>query len=559
MRARIDLSIFFCYFLLTRLLNPNWTNAGVSRNAAALKNGVEYGMKKLVSCIIVAALFPLMSPRGHAEPGPWEEREREMRLVLSEAYYRFVAGDIQGARAEVGRAYEGHYKGDFEREVKSRVSEERARNIDEWFEYMAFALGTGKSQQEMREDFNQLNHLLSVTAGRLDGKAEPTADTRNWTKVAGQMAAVFDRAYALYRDGDPKGAKDAVDEAYFQFYEKLGFEKTVMTGISGQRASAVEYQFSAVKKEITRGEPAARVKQSLDTLSASIAEDAASLDKRAGSPVGVFIGSLLIILREGFEAILIVGAIIAYLLKRGDKKGARAVYAGSVIALVMSVLLAWTLTVLISGLRGQGQEIIEGVTMLIAVAVLFYTSNWMVSKAEAEAWSGYIKGMVARSVEKGGLFSLTFAAFLAVFREGAETILFYQALLAENRDFIAMIWLGIGVGAVALAVFYVLIRVVSVKLPLKPFFMGTSVILFIMSIAFAGTGVKELQAGNVVPVTMLPFNFVTIDLLGVYPTVETLAPQVALLAITGIMMVLHRRRGKSGKSGKEGKKATAAA
>jgi high-affinity iron transporter len=494
----------------------------------------------------MASLFLLTPPQGQAEPGPWEEREREMRLVLSEAYYRFVAGDIEGARTEVARAYEQHYKGAFEQEVKSRVSEARAENIDAWFAYTALALGEGKSQQEMREDFNQLNHLLSVTAGRLDGKAEPTTETRSWTRVSGQMAAVFARAYEQYRAGDGKGAKDAVDEAYFQFYEKLGFEKTVMTQISGQRASAVEYQFSAVKKEITRGSPPAKVKQSLDTLSTYIAEDAAALDKRGGSPLSVFLGSLFIILREGFEAILIVGAIIAYLLKRGEKKGVRAVYAGSLIALGMSVLLAWALNALISGVRGQGQEIIEGVTMLIAVAVLFYVSNWMVSKAEAEAWAGYIKEKASRSAAKGGVFSLTFAAFLAVFREGAETILFYQALLAGNRGFINMIWLGLAAGIAALAVLYALIRVASVKLPLKPFFMGTSILLFIMSIAFAGTGVKELQEGNVVPVTMLPFKFITIDLLGIYPTVETLAPQLALLALTAVLTALHRQKGKKG-------------
>ena len=501
-------------------------------------------MKKLVLHIIVCAACLLAAPQGYAEAGPWEELEREMRLVLSEGYYRFVAGDLEGAKANVNRAYTQCYQGTFENEVKSRISEVRAQNIDEWFAYVLFALESGKSQQEMREDFNQLNHLLSVTARRLDGKEEPTADTRNWTKIAGDMAAVFDRAYKLYQGGDPKGAKDTVDEAYFQFYEKLGFEKTVMTRISGQRASTVEYQFSAVKKEITRGEPVNTVKKSLDTLSTYIAEDAAALDKRNDSPWGVFLGSLLIILREGFEAILIVGAIIAYLLKRGDKKNARAVYWGCLIALGMSVLLAWALSVLISGLRGQGQEILEGATMLIAVGVLFYASNWMVSKSGTEAWSSYIKGKVESSITKGSMFSLTFAAFLAVFREGAETILFYQALLAGSRESMNMIWLGLAVGVVLLAIVYVLIRVVSVKLPLKPFFMGTSVLLFVMCIAFTGSGIKELQAGNVIPVTMLPFKFITVDLLGIYPTLETLIPQGALLGITIITVVVHLRRGK---------------
>jgi high-affinity iron transporter len=500
-------------------------------------------MKKLVLAIIFCSLC-LAAGRGYAEAGPWEELEREMRLVLSEGYYRFVAGDLEGAKAHVRRAYTQYYQGAFEAEVKSRVSEDRARNIDEWFDYVADSLGAGKSQSAAREDFNQLNHLLNVTARRLDGHEEPAASSRSWTRTAQEMAAVFDRAYELYRGGDPKGAKDQVDHAYFQFYEKLGFEKTVLTQISGARASAVEYQFSMVKKEMTRGEPAAAVKKSLDTLSAYLAEDAAALDQTAGSPWGAFLGSLLIILREGFEAIIIVGAIIAYLLKRGDKKNVRAVYWGCLIALGMSVLLAWALNALISGVQGQGQEIIEGVTMLIAVGVLFYVSNWMISKAEAEAWTGYIKGKVERSITKGSVFSLTFAAFLAVFREGAETILFYQALLAGNRDAMNMIWLGLAAGVVMLAIVYALIRAVSVKLPLKPFFMGTSVLLFIMCIAFTGTGIKELQEGSVIPVTMLPFNFITVDILGIFPTVQTLIPQLLLLALTAAVFTIQTRRGK---------------
>jgi high-affinity iron transporter len=295
---------------------------------------------------------------------------------------------------------------------------------------------------------------------------------------------------------------------------------------------------------MTRGAAVNAVKESLRTLSAWLAEDAAALDKTGDSPWAAFAGSLLIILREGFEAILIVGAIIAYLLKRGDKKNVRAVYWGCLIALAASVLLAWLLNALISSVQGQGQEIIEGVTMLIAVVVLFYVSNWMISKAESDAWAGYIKGKVESSLSKGSAFSLTFAAFLAVFREGAETILFYQALLAGNASHLNMIWLGLAAGAAALVVLYAAIRVLSVKLPLKPFFMGTSVLLFVMCIAFTGSGVKELQEGNVIPVTMLPFKFITVDILGIYPTLQTVIPQRILLAVKVLVSVFQIRRGK---------------
>jgi high-affinity iron transporter len=314
-----------------------------------------------------------------------------------------------------------------------------------------------------------------------------------------------------------------------------------MAYISGSRAAQVEYQFSTVKKVMTGRASNTEVRAALDTLSGYLKADANQLDGKGESAIGVFLGSLVIIVREGFEAIIIVGAIIAYLLKSGNKKSTRPVYLGSLVALGLSVVMAWVLGRITSVAGGQNQEIIEGVTMLIAVCVLFYVSNWMVSKAEANAWSGYIEGKVKGSITRGSMFSLAFAAFLAVFREGAETILFYQALLAQTQAHINMIWLGLGVGLAALVVIYILIRILSIRLPLKPFFLGTSILLFIMSIAFIGNGVKELQEGNVIGVTAVPFVR-SVDILGIYPTLETLIPQIALLLVTVAAFVIQVRR-----------------
>jgi high-affinity iron transporter len=477
----------------------------------------------------------------------WFETEGELRLILSEAYYRYVSGNVEEAAAMMDAAFLEYQETGFEEQVRTVISPARAQNIEDWFDYVKTSMGEGKPQQEIRENHNELLHLLRVTANRLDGKEEPAAVTRNWTKTADEMAAVLDQANALYLSGDPKGAKDQVDVAYFQFYEKVGFEKITMSRISGARAAQVEYQFSAVKKAITGQAPREEVKAGLDTLAGYLKEDAAQLDSKTESALVVFLGSLLIIVREGFEAIIIVGAIIAYLLKSGNKKSTRPVYWGSLIALGVSVLMAWILNRITSVAGGQNQEIIEGATMLLAVAVLFYVSNWMVSKAEAEAWSGYIESKVQSSIGRGSMFSLAFAAFLAVFREGAETILFYQALLASTESYINMIWLGLGVGIVALVIIYILIRVLSIRLPLKPFFLGTSVLLFVMSITFVGNGVKELQEGNVIGVTPVS-GVASVDILGIYPTLETLIPQFVLLVITVLTFIIQIRRWKGTKA-----------
>ncbi|WP_326521152.1 FTR1 family protein [Faecalispora jeddahensis] len=391
----------------------------------------------------------------------------------------------------------------------------------------------------MRKVFAVITLMLVLVSSFSIAASAATAH-ETWNDVVDEMESVLDESYDLYVSGEAKAAKEKVDVAYYSYYEKLGFEKTVMAHISGNRAATVEYQFSFAKKAINAGSTNEEVKASLDELTRLLREDADQLDGKKESAMGVFLASLLIITREGFEAIIIVGAIIAYLVKSGNKQKTGAVYWGSVIALGASVIMAFILNSL-SGASGANQEITEGLTMLLAVVVLFYVSNWMVSKSESAAWTSYIEGKVQSSITRGSVFSLAFAAFLAVFREGAETILFYQALLAGTKTYLNMVWLGLGVGCVALVIIYLLIRFMSIKLPLKPFFLGTSILLFVMSISFVGSGVKELQEGNLVGVT--PVSGITsVDILGIYPTLETLIPQAVLLALTIVTFVVQIRK-----------------
>ncbi|WP_326520342.1 FTR1 family protein [Faecalispora jeddahensis] len=391
----------------------------------------------------------------------------------------------------------------------------------------------------MRKIFAVITLMLVLVSSFSIAASAATAH-ETWNDVVDEMESVLDESYDLYVSGEAKAAKEKVDVAYYSYYEKLGFEKTVMAHISGNRAATVEYQFSFAKKAINAGSTNEEVKASLDELTRLLREDADQLDGKKESALGVFLASLLIITREGFEAIIIVGAIIAYLVKSGNKEKTGAVYWGSVIALGASVIMAFILNSL-SGASGANQEITEGLTMLLAVVVLFYVSNWMVSKSESAAWTSYIEGKVQSSITRGSVFSLAFAAFLAVFREGAETILFYQALLAGTKTYLNMVWLGLGVGCVALVIIYLLIRFMSIKLPLKPFFLGTSILLFVMSISFVGSGVKELQEGNLVGVT--PVSGITsVDILGIYPTLETLIPQAVLLVLTIVTFVVQIRK-----------------
>ncbi|MDR1085399.1 MAG: FTR1 family iron permease [Deltaproteobacteria bacterium] len=410
-----------------------------------------------------------------------------------------------------------------------------------------------------------------LLSGLLKARA---AEFVSWSEVAQAMEGPLNKAYESYAAQKPEESRDFVNEAYFQYYEKEGFERNVKSRISGKRASTVEYKFGRIKTKIKNGDPAEEIRSEIDILIAWLKEDGLALDgpkaQTAAAQTGtetapadsgsaaqvtpvqspeagvtshgwaMMVAALGTLLREGFEAILVIAAIAAYLKRSGNEKSINVVYKSAVGALAASVAAAIGLQYLFD-LSGQNQEILEGFTMLLATVVLFMVSNWMFSKAEAESWKRYIESKVQSAVSSGSALALGAAAFLAVFREGAETILFYQGILNEAGPERAMVWVGFAVGCVGLVIIFMIIRHGTMKLPLKPFFLGTSILMFIMAISFAGGGIKELQEGDALGVTEWAF-MPTIDILGVYPTMETTVPQIVLLALTVFSIWFIRRK-----------------
>lgn len=403
----------------------------------------------------------------------------------------------------------------------------------------------------------------------------------NWQEVASTMGTVLDGAVEAYGAGGEEAGKKATEQvnvAYYKFYEKLGFEKTVMASISGSRGSDVEHQFYLVKKIIRDGGSKEELKSSVETLKSMLTEDAITLDggkaaaqgsgstaatnsadgsSSGGAAWQTFLAVLGLTLREGLEAILVIAAIIAYLVKTNCRKYLASVYIGAGLGVLFSVMLAMIFNGIAASLgdaqSGAGQEIFEGVTMFLAVIVLFYVSNWMLSKAEAETWSKYIKDKVQQSIDKGSMYTLSFSAFLAVAREGAELIMFFQGMRANITNNPQMLWGGLALAVLILAIVYVAITKLSVRLPLKPFFTFTSVLMFILCISFIGKGVYELQEADVIGRTIIPwmngFNF---ELLGIYDRYENLIPQLILLALT--IFTYRRQLGKNKTQKQGGKK-----
>ena len=345
---------------------------------------------------------------------------------------------------------------------------------------------------------------------------------RTWSEVANEMTVILDQAYEAAAAGKGDEGSTLVNNAYYQYYEKLGFEKNVMNAISGDRVSQVEYQFKMTRKTMRDGGSDKEIKQLVDDLKSWLVKDAAVLDGGASGNVNGFTKlvtssagqAFLILIREGLEALLVVAAVIAYLVKSGNKRFTKWIYLGVVAGLAGSGLVAVLFTFLFGG-SGPIQEISEGVCALIATLMLLWTSNWMLNKSSVEAWNNYIRNKTeaavagaqskvesGQSLGLGMITSLAMLSFLAVFREGAETVIFYESIYSMSQDAHGM-WVGGLAAAAVLIVIFLILRFTSVKIPIGPFFLVTSILMAALVVIFAGGGIHALIEGDLIEGTYL--------------------------------------------------------
>lgn len=379
---------------------------------------------------------------------------------------------------------------------------------------------------------------------------------RTWSEVAGEMTVILDQAYEAAAAGKGDEGSTLVNNAYYQYYEKLGFEKNVMNAISGDRVSQVEYQFKMTRKTMRDGGSDKEIKQLVDDLKSWLVKDAAVLDGGASGNVNGFTKlvtssagqAFLILIREGLEALLVVAAVIAYLVKSGNKRFTKWIYLGVVAGLAGSGLVAVLFTFLFGG-SGPIQEISEGVCALIATLMLLWTSNWMLNKSSVEAWNNYIRNKTEAAVAGaqskvesgqglglGMIASLAMLSFLAVFREGAETVIFYESIYSMSQDAHGM-WVGGLAAAAVLIVIFLILRFTSVKIPIGPFFLVTSIVMAALVVIFAGGGIHALIEGDLIEGTYLS-SVPTNDWIGLYPYVETITAQViAAIAVVVLFVV----------------------
>jgi high-affinity iron transporter len=370
-----------------------------------------------------------------------------------------------------------------------------------------------------------LARVAAVRAFQADASTSANA------QVFSRVRAQIESTYALARKGDTSASTRAFD-AYMTFEQ---VERSVRAKNPGL-ASELEAAFAALRSRAAGGATASELDGIRRQLEAGL-ENAERILGDKLSPANLFLQSFVILLREGLEAILLVGALMTFLVKMGAAHRKRDINIGVGAAVGASLLTAFALETVFQ-LTPAKREALEGATMVLATIVLFYVSYWLLSKMEVAKWNHFVKSKVQDALTSGSGLALASAAFLAVYREGFETVLFYKALFltAGSGDGTIPILGGIVLGTVVMTGVYIAINRFGLRLPLKPFFGVTSAFLYYMAFVFAGKGIAELQDGGLLPTTIVP-GAPRVPALGIYPTVESLLVQGVLVALLIVALV----------------------
>lgn len=342
-------------------------------------------------------------------------------------------------------------------------------------------------------------------------------------QVITEVRGILEKSLDTYKSNKVDDAAELAFDAYLA-YEKI--ESNLITK-DKELGINLESAFSRYRGEIKRSAPLEHVESLYKEINMNLSKGLELLKNKLGF-TGMFLQSFSIIVREGFEAILIIAALIAFLTKSRNQSRIKTIQYGVIIGILASFATAYVIHEILH-LSMASQEVLEGWIMLVAVGVLFSVSYWLVSKIDNKKWQEYINHKMRGAVTKGNAFTLGAVAFITVYREGFETVLFYKALFLYADESTSGIIPGFLAGCAVLAVVFYLINILGMRIPIKWFFGFTSVLLYYMAFTFMGKGIHELQMGEQFSLTAANF-LPSISWLGMYPTWETFIGQAVLFA-----------------------------
>ena len=355
-------------------------------------------------------------------------------------------------------------------------------------------------------------------------RAQPPQVQRGPAQLLDYTSTTLDKSLAAYSAGDHEQAYDLSVAAYLEGFELV---ESSLDNVDANVRKDTEKALMAYRQSLQDGLPLAQAAQKLEAAKARLKESAALLGNDGLSVSLSYISGLLILLREGLEAILVLAAILAFLRNTGQQSAVRSVNAGWGLALLAG-LATWALAAYVIDVSGAQRELLEGATALFASVMVLWLGVWMHDRRHADAWQDYVKSSL---VGGGGRFGFAVLAFFSVYRELFEVILFYETLWLQAGPAGHNAVLAGGATALVLLVglAWVILRG-SAKLPLSLFFGINAALLCALSVVFAGHGVKALQEAGIFGTRPVPFF--EFDWLGIHADAYSLGAQaVALLAI----------------------------
>jgi high-affinity iron transporter len=369
-------------------------------------------------------------------------------------------------------------------------------------------------------------------------RAQPPQVKRGPAQLLDYTAATLDKSIAAYRTGEHDQAYDLSVAAYLEGFELV---ESSLDNVDASVRKDTEKSLMAYRQSLQDGLPVEQVEQRLEAAKAKLKVSAGLLGGDGLSWSLSFISGLLILLREGLEAILVLAAILAFLRNTGQQSAVRSVNVGWGLALLAG-LGTWALAAYVIDVSGSQRELLEGATALFASVMVLWLGVWMHDRRHAAAWQDYIKSSL---VGGGGRFGFAILAFFSVYRELFEVILFYETLWLQagpaGHDAV------LAGGATALVLLVGLAWVIlrgSAKLPLALFFSINAALLCALSVVFAGHGVKALQEAGIFGTRPVPFF--EFDWLGIHADAYSLSAQavaiVAIVVLYGRSWMAEKRR-----------------
>ena len=347
------------------------------------------------------------------------------------------------------------------------------------------------------------------------------------------IRATLETMLVQYKEGDYSAAFTSARTAYLDSYEHV---EIPLRSIDPDFTLEVELQFAQLRQLINEKADFSKVQEAAIQVRRSL-DESERLVTGTGhlAPAIAFTSSFAVIFREGLESVLILGAILTYLEASRNTKYKKYVHYGIVLAIIATAI-TWGVASYVIKISGANRELIEAIAALSATAVLFYVSFWILNKIEHKKWMEFVKAKVWQASTTGGVMVFVLLSFFTVYREGFETVLFYEAMFGFAKYMELYVGLGFVLGIGVLLAVYFATRKLGKRLPLKMLFGLTMGVGAYLSIAFLGNAIRELQTLDLMPFTSMLGIIPRLDInmakmTGIYPTLETVVGQIILLAV----------------------------